>query len=406
MKKIFDTVICGAGPAGMSQFIYQDSIGHLNQFLDMGVCVLEKKETLLSGNLSNYNISANSKGSALFEFLTDQSTIKQFLNEQSSMDKIEKMYDVAPNLMEVGKIYEEIGRFLKQEIVQHPLSEVITGAVIEGIEVQADNSYKVVYVKQHERFEVFAKNIHVNLGGVSKSINVHNDSSFTLAHEVISDKATKNMEIFKQNTPKNIALIGNSHSAMSVLNKLNQDYAIFNDEKVKIDIYGQSPVKLYYASTSEADADGYVYGEDDICFQTNRVNRYSGMREESFEIAKAILNDEIKNINLTNCYFENQEKYDVIIECLGYETRMIPFTKMGQSILFKMNQGVLCTDEYFRPLLIDNQPLKNCHAYGIGVGLILTPESGGEKSFNRNIDGVWLYQHFVAKKLVDMVVYQ
>lgn len=401
---LYETIICGAGPAGMSQLIYFDAQEKLTEKLNEGICVIEKSSELLSGNIKKYKISANSKGGALFEFLNERSILQQFLNEEKLNDQIQSYCDIAPSLHDIGVIYGRIGSFLEQCIKQNSNSAVYKCATVEEIHICEDGFFKVVFRQFGCEQEVWARNIHMNLGGKPKTLNKHENERYVHSHCVLTEQSKFLDELFESKNSLKIALIGNSHSAMSVLSKLNERYSALDSSIYSFDLYGKSNVKLYYSSIDEALLDNYSFSEDDVCPVTQRVNRYSGMREESFYIAQAILNEAISNVRLKRVYFEDDANYDLIIECLGYETKLVPVYKNGKQVEFEMNNGILKTDAYFRPVMKNREPIGNFYSYGLGVGIGLSEESGGEKSFTGNIDGIWLYQHLVAKIISELPV--
>ncbi|WP_381426401.1 hypothetical protein [Sporosarcina thermotolerans] len=401
-RTVYETIICGGGPAGMSQLIYFDAQGQLAEELNRGICVIEKTDELLSGNIKKYKISANSKGGALFEFLSEHSLVQQYLNKEKLSEQIQSYCDIAPSLHDIGVLYGKIGNFLEQCIKQNPNSDVYKCATVEQIHICEEGLFKVVFKQFGCVKEVWAKNVHVNLGGVPKTLNLDEDDRYVHSHYILTEQNEHLEELFTSNDSLKIAIVGNSHSAMSVLSKLNERYSVINSSKYSFDLYGKSNLKLYYSSMEDALLDGYNFTEDDICPVTQRVNRYSGMREESFLVAKAILNETINNVTLKRVYFKDNADYDLIIECLGYKTNLIPVYKNGKQIQFEVNNGILKTDTHFRPVMKNQESIDCFYSYGLGVGIGLTEVSGGEKSFTGNIDGIWLYQHYVAEIITEL----
>ena len=142
-------------------------------------------------------------------------------------------------------MYEKIGGFLEKCILQNPYSDTYKNATIDSIHICDDGLFKVVFHQFGLGMEVWVRNIHLNLGGTPKTLKSNADDRYVHSHDVLTEQSDRLMGLFDSRDSLNIAIIGNSHSAMTVLSKLNERFGAINSPKYTFDMYGKSNVKLY-----------------------------------------------------------------------------------------------------------------------------------------------------------------
>lgn len=402
--KEYNLLIIGAGPAGIAPLFHMDAVNRLDDYIDKGICIIERSNEIGVGKFKDYNISANTLCKTFLEiFYNKNSDVFKEIQKKESYIKLLNTDGESPmNLCEIGLLYKDYGEIIRKKFRNSSNSNVFCNS--EALEIKEfEDNYCVQYknLDSGEIYEVFGKNIIINLGGEHKREIEHRN--IVTVHDLLTkDMDDKISDMLKVNGK--VVLIGNSHSAMSIISTIKKNPNFTN--KHDVSILGRNPIKLYYETEELAKKEGYNYDKKkDVCHITNRVNRYSGMREESFFTAREIIRNQMENIQHYIVSDVEKESLfleaDIVIECTGYQTKMIPVRNIeGKLIQLAYNKGTMLVNKDFNIVTEQGEALKRIFSYGLGVGMPAVEEIGGEKSFTGRIDGVWLYQHFVAPKLL------
>ncbi|POZ54689.1 malate:quinone oxidoreductase [Lysinibacillus sphaericus] len=414
----YHLAICGTGPANISPLVYLEEENKLDSLLNKGVIAIDKSLNVGLGALGEYKITANSIGSVFFEiFKNCDSDLFKFINKKSSYSKLKEYELTAPPLPLVGDFLSDIGRFISNKIINNSNSELCLSSQVTEIKLRTDNKFEVTYqnlLSPGAPKKILAKNIFFNIGGIQTSLFknykfpdgkvVCNSNEFLQGkedekiHELIADRTE----------PIEISIIGSSHSAFSCLYRFKNHFSLLNPEKSNITLIHRSPIKLFYNSLDEATSDHYpVDLTEDICKLSGRINRYSGLRYDSFFLGREVLNNIYPNICL-----KSVEKLDnniinssqIVINATGYKSNIIEIIdNFGRAIPFAKENGSIITNHNCNPILTNGEYLDNFFTFGLGSGLRTSSENGGELNYKGRIDGVWVYQHEVGPRIECLV---
>ena len=412
--KKFKLTVCGAGPAGISPLVHLEEKSLLDTLLNQGVCVVEASAKIGSGTIGKYQITANSLGKIFFEILGKQTRLHSYLRKRASFHELMKYYDEAPPLPLVGEFLEDIGKFIAQKIESNPCCQIQRLTSVTKIRIREDGLFEISLSPLYQQGDpetILSEKILYNLGGAQPQVyptlsglsadKIINSGDFITG--VFDNKLAHLLS--NSSKPISISIIGGSHSGFSVLYRLKNQFGLLNSEKAKIQMLSRSSIRLFYNTRKEAMLDGYTFEDDDVCLSSDRVNRYSGLRYDSFNLAKEVLSGLYQNFSLILSNAEQSaelSKSDLIIVCTGYTHRAVELLdKNDEPLAFLYDNGCLKTNERCNPLLTDGQPLKNFYQYGLGAGLKTGGSNYGEVSFKGRIDGVWVYQHLIPEKIFD-----
>lgn len=420
----YKLTVCGCGPAGISPLIYLEEENLLDQLLIEGVCLIDSSKKIGNGNIGEYKITANSLGKVFVEiFEESKSEMFSYIKQKESYKQILENANVAPKLSHVGNLMSDIGVYIEKKIEKNSNSHVHLQHRVEEIHCRRDGKYEIVYkptaqekVKRH-----ISEYVLLNIGGrqnvpvfLEKYLKTRSKLTW-FSGDFIKGVYDPLLTTLLTDTNKqlNITLLGSSHSAFSTLYRLENHFEVSKKSRVNISVMQRSEVKLYFESVDEARRAGYKFNlDDDVCPQSGRVNRFSGLRYDSFNLAQKLLDGHFQNVHLKRTGDMRQEileehldKQDIIIVCTGYQNNTINFfDENGELIEFKRNDHGLIINKNCNPIKLDNNPMQNIYMYGLGSGLDTNQEYGGEKSFYGRIDGIWLYQHVVSSQIVSQII--
>lgn len=410
MKKEYEIVICGAGPAGLAPLIYLDDKNKLDDLIKKGVCLIDSSSDIGQGSFKDYKITANSLGSVFFEvFQNKEGGLYNYLIKQPSFSRLSPYLEKAPPLPYVGNLLNDIGKYLQLKIKQSMASDLFLLSTVKRIVKTSEGSFQITFNTNksiEKENTVVAKNLLLNIGGVQNTLRLPINKKCLNSDDFIrgdfDDLLYKDEDINRLN----ITLIGGSHSVFSCITRLFNEFNF----KGNLNILHRNPIKLYYETQTEAINDGYIFNEDfDVCKLSGRVNRFSGLRYDSFNIGRDILKNKHKNVKLVKYlkyddpqYIQTIRQSDLVINCTGYYNKSVDiFNATGEKIFLKYENNIIVTNEYYNPIQSDNSILENLYTYGLGSGPKVNTLNGGEKSYNGRIDGVWIYQNEVSPKILS-----
>jgi hypothetical protein len=184
-------------------------------------------------------------------------------------------------------------------------------------------------------------------------------------------------------------------------------------------LYHRRPLRPFYRSTEEAQADGFTdFGPDDICPLSGFVYRLAGFRLEARELVLRMLGvgGRAPDPRMALCRLTDDndaatraelEAADVVIGALGYRPRALPLYDVEGARI------PLMADHPGRPRLVDQQ----CRVldaegrvvpgvYGLGLASGHVPDGplGGEASFSGKANGLWLWQNDIGRMIVDQIL--
>ncbi|EJL03915.1 hypothetical protein PflQ2_1422 [Pseudomonas fluorescens Q2-87] len=360
--------------------------------------ILEKSETLGSGAIGQYRITANSLGGVFLEKFQDKhDELSRYLRTTAQWRYFSERREEAVELRHVGRFLEQIGAFVQQHKTLYKRFEVSTLSTVEEIQLTGDGRYAVRYTVDGQTRQALCKKVMVNLGGQV------NDMALPQLNAINSDAMLKGQydKQIKAGRYQSIAIVGSSHSAVSCLIRLIEQL----DFQGPIQLLVKRDFKLFFDSPQAALAQGYPFVDADVCQASQRVNRYSGLRYDSLTFARKIQRGEIPNLTVVNINADGPETLrmrldlvDLAIKCTGFSATPVRLLDIdGSPISLRQDSHGLIVDHRLNPTTVSNQTLANFHAFGLGAGIKTGGDSGGEESFSGRIDGVWIYQHVVPR---------
>lgn len=389
---IYDLILCGAGPANIS--LLPDLI-HNEQI--QRCLILEKSKTLGSGEIGQYRITANSLGVVFLEKFQDRTDdLSRFLQGTAEWKHFSERRTEAVELRHVGRFLEHIGTYVTEHESLYKRFEISTESTVCEIRLTPQGHYRVSYLLDGQRVEALCKKIIFNIGGQLNQATVQHPH-----HNINSDALLKGTydQALKSGAYQNLTIVGSSHSAISCLIRLVEQL----DFPGTITLLTKRDFKLFFDSPASAREQDYPFVDADICQASQRVNRYSGLRYDSFEFARKIKQGLIRNLDIVDIARASTDQVlgliaqsDLLIHSTGYKAGLVPLLDVdGTPLELQQDDFGLLTNAQLNPITREGRVLENFHSFGLGAGIKTGGDSGGEESFRGRIDGVWVYQHVV-----------
>ena len=219
---------------------------------------------------------------------------------------------------------------------------------------------------------------------------------------ILSDDLLKQKRLIDQDT-KEIVVIGGSHSAFSAVDFIINEHT----HVTQITVITKDPIKIYFESKEAAQAAGYDYDESDVCTETGRINRFTGIRGSAKSVALNAIKGTQQGVTIIHGDASNCEDVlhsaDNIIQACGYRPRkiLVEHATAGKLEFLQNGAGEYITSADGRLLMKDGGRCSfNLHRIGLGAGE-LAPDVSGR-----------VYPHFayygvgVARKLVETLSQQ
>ena len=426
----FGVVICGGGPAGTAPLIHAAHQGRLDPLLDAGVAIVERGPRLGGGAFTNYAINGNSVGAAFLECLKHPAS-HRLLHAARGLPatrELGRFRHATPPLSKVGDYLNEVGDLLEAELRQHPKCQALLGADVESIRLRHDGTL-LTFARERggtREHRLISDRVILALGGRPRraslvdrpvgsapSLERFADKVFPADAVLTRDAAVLGALGDRLRNGSRIAILGGSHGAWSTAWRLLRDpatRAAFGDGDIAI--VHRRPIRLFYLTAQAARDAGYAFDpEHDVCPLSGRVNRFGGLRGDAMALALRVLADErsrreprVVLVNGARARTPTPDltgvldKASALLCAFGYEANVVPIYDVdGRPLALRRECGALVVDGHAHVLEAGGRPLPNLLAYGLGAGLKVSPEVGGERSYRGRVDGVWLYQHDVGR---------
>lgn len=426
----YGVIFCGGGPAAVGPLIAAAAAGTLGELLSRGVLVIEPGR-IGGGSMNHYAVRANSLGGAFLEGL-DALTGAPFerLHALPETAELRAHRGVHPPLSLVGAFLDRLGEAVAQLLNDHPACAVLTGAQVNevrlrpgGVRVSADRCGSVT--------SWFAERAVLVMGGKPLASLDHTALLRGLVLADYRDKLchAENLIDRRHGVPAHFvsriretgkaAIVGGSHSAWSAAGLILDDPRVLVDGRPpEVTILHRSAIRLFYISTAEAQADGYAFDAvDDVCMASGRVNRYGGLRGPARALAQGALGlvEATPPIRLVQLAEGQPSVFDaarsaldeagVVMVATGYQANLPRMLAAGGRELVAA-VGPAGTEVTAKAHLIDVNGVAHPEllAYGLGAGLAPSEDVGGEASYGRRADGIWLYQHDVGRLVVEQLL--
>ena len=371
-SKKYDIAILGFGISSLCFLLYLYNKNLLNKHK---ILILEKNNSPCLNSLKYKNINSNS---------TLRSLIQPFRVEifEDIILKFEKQYDLDKyiNLKSYNKFIVSISKcFLNY------LKEI--NNVTVKFNYKIDNINHTPH--QIKIGKYFSKTCIISMGAKQDIDNIiKQDSENIFKNKIkkcILPNEIYNNENLRSFEGKKIAVIGSSHSSLSVVDALLSHKVNFKS----VSLLCRNDFKVYFESPELALKNGFSFTKDDICTETQTINRFDGLRENSKHI---YINLEKHGVNKICNKKISCDEYDIIVPCWGYY-KTIP--KIN-NIIYK--DGIDSNKSF--ELLINKNKFTNLFLLGLNSNPKIQIT---QKNFKKSIDGVWLYYNLISPELYKSV---
>jgi len=203
-------------------------------------------------------------------------------------------------------------------------------------------------------------------------------SQCVLPHDIFTNEVD-----FDSFNNKKIAVIGSSHSSLSVVDALLSKKI----NPKNISLLCKNDFKVFFDSRESCLRHHLTFNEGDVCTETQTINRFDGLRENSKEI---YLNLSKYGINKHCSNKISCEDFDIIVPCWGYYKKLPKINK-------HLYKNAIDSNENFE-LTVENKSFSKIFSLGIGSNPKIKIT---QKNFKRSIDGVWLYYNLISKPLYE-----
>ncbi|MEY9877493.1 hypothetical protein ABH931_007017 [Streptacidiphilus sp. MAP12-33] len=423
----YGLVICGGGPAGIGPILAAARTGQLKELLDLGVLLVEPAR-IGPGALRRHQIVANSLGGAFLECLDvlDELGFRGVRNSRPTLELV-RHADEYPPLSVVADFLELVGDYVWRLLRDHPSCAVLTGAEVQRIELHENLGLDLTICRLSDRTTkvVRADRAALVMGGMP----LHVEGAVEVAPGLMVDRSDPRVchahEMIAGARPLpesgRVVVLGGSHSAWSVVRQLTRGSSQPDRE---VTVLHRTPIRLYYPSAQAAHADGYPFDPDvDVCPLSGRVNRYGGLRGPARELARAALGHEtgpagrvrtlqvpvqvqVQGADSAAAARAALAAADVIVLATGYQAALPELVDaQGQPIRPAVDATGTVVSSRVRLVDANGTEYPQLLGYGLGAGLPASTVAGGEASYHRRADGVWLYQNDIGDLVVDELLH-
>lgn len=422
---MFETMILGAGPAGTGPLIWAAANGVLNAWLDRAVAVIDRA-ACMGGTVGRYAINGDTLGGTFLECLdgADPAPWLVALRGDPVAQALERYRLALPPLALVGRFLALLGEALAAEIARHGRSRFFAATHVQALRLDRDGTVAADLIDAQGRPQTLrAMSAVVALGGRQPSVWQEGDLRPGLSlgrwrHKLMpSDRllAEGGAALAAARLPRQQAravVLGGSHSAFSsawtLLERVPE--ASFGQDGVRI-LYRGAP-RVFYGTRAEAMADGYRFGEADVCAATGRVHRLGGLRGDGRELWRRMQGLDgaterratMRPLAATDTadLRDLLDAADVIVTALGYRLATVPVLDAdGRRLPLACSGPSVDADAQLR--LADGGILPNVFGIGLGSGFRPWGAMAGEPGFQGQQNSLWLYQHGLGALIHDGV---
>ncbi len=441
---IYQTVILGAGPAGMGPLICAAQRGCLDELLDAGIALVDKRAKMGAGSLGRFIVNADSQSSSFLECLDTPAGARIFAAaaQKSITRRLQEQRSSHAPLTLVARYLDSLGDVLTHCLSGHLRSRFIGNAVARSVHVDRNGLLRVrIRSREHSsEAELRARTVIIALGGyqplreflqaeLAPGIRLagKNQDKLMLTDDLLTAaglrRARTRLRTQKADAP--IVILGGSHSAFSAAWALlhggtRQDRT--SGIKQTIHLVHRSPVRVFYPSAAAAKQDGYHgFLARDLCPLTGRVHRFGGLRGDGRKLYQKLMGlggepaePRVKLLPLASLGKNGAElrqlldRAALIVPAFGYRPRLIPiFGRDGNTLRLgaaaRGGKAPPLVDSRCRVVDRAGGVVPALFGIGLGSGFLPWGSMGGEPSFSGQTNGVWLYQNDIGALILKQV---
>ncbi|ETV83232.1 hypothetical protein, variant [Aphanomyces astaci] len=449
---VYKLAILGGGPAGIGILVRAARLGLLPQLLQppdnatRGVALIHggPVETLGVGNLGDYIINSNTYAKSLVTSILEekpeldppesvQGTFLANLATHATATRLMDAGNTTIALAELGKFLGAVGQEARLEMLKYTASStcyvnttalrveriVATAPSVDGSSVEPKTSHVCKITIQPAGGTatcIFAESVVLAMGG-KQSLPTTDLSASQLAKTWLSDAVLREpgrgmlASALAAAPQKKVCIVGGSHSAFSVawtlLQKPTQKDKTISFAAKDITILHRAPVRCYYATKKEAEADGVVVDKLDKC---GSVNTFTGLREDAKALFQAIEAGKETRVRLFHVRKQSApvqtqalDAATAIVWCCGYGTNMIPLVHGdGTPLEVSHSRGGAVEIDLHGRLVRAETHAPIDYLFGIGVGFSLRAAFDEMRTETR-ADGVTVYHRRGATLILASV---
>lgn len=386
--------IVGFGPASTSFLVSADRWGILDELLQRGLIIHEKRDSedtlLLAG--PNYDIPSNSDASDFLDGISPDGCFAPVLSGSAARLIRARGSQEVP-LQLVALLIADIRRIVREKIRRYPDSRILYGQ-----QVQELCRTRTGWLMRFEHGKSLESDCIVLACGSTPHVppeirRVAEALALPLLH---SETVLRPCELgdFLPGGAKHIAVVGASHSAFSVLHKFLEAHA---DRDVRYTLLHQSPVRRMHRNVELALAAGETFDPTaDVCPTSGRVFRFQGLYTRSRRLYEQIMDGGHPSIVLRRCtdpsgLAAHLHDADLVITATGYRPN-IPMMRDGRGMPLRAGRNGSSTliDRYGN--LCDPQGRAIPGLLGLGLGFGRSRSDIGEPSYRGAPVGINIFQ--------------
>ncbi|MBP2498972.1 hypothetical protein ABID82_006543 [Methylobacterium sp. PvP062] len=436
-RKGFHIHVVGGGVAGTGFLVCAARNRVLQRWLASGIFLSEQSPDIGGGSLLRYgNVKSISQAGGFIKAF-ESPEVEKYLPDVLMTPYAEYLKgrrNEEVNLDFAGKFLGVVGSRMRALIDSEANSKALTGVEAVSIRQTLDERLVVRLAPRcGSAFEVQSNYVVMNLGAHQSLSEIAGEqfagifelksflSKIILSECILNgDKSSTDRCSQALRQGRGVTILGGGHSAWACavsLLEICDSLSIPQSAVGIIRLVQKGPLKLFYPDAASALEDGYVFDlAADVCPVSRQVNRYSGLRAHTFDLARRILADEGEQERRLSFVAVDGEQHSsrvrqlvhdsaYLIPAFGYKPNIIPYIDArGNRTEFLCDRHGLITDEQCQVLTRSGLPIKGLYSFGIGAGMRSSPDVGGEASFNGRIIGVWQFHHSMGDVVVQSIL--
>lgn len=432
MMPSLGAIVIGAGPAGLAPLIAASRDGRLNALLKRRIGLIERGYSSGRGTIGDYAVTSDSTAAT---FLTAaEGHLDPCLHTVAQGPAAHALRTAgrrAVTLELVAEFLEAIGGTLARAVAAAG-SPVLLGHQASTARLGRDGLWRVraTPTDAEGEVELTSERLVLATGGhqpwapfVSQPfagvplLPTHADRLVSSDAVLRHGGADLIVERLSHAGSPRIAIAGSSTSAMSVVRLL---LSALGDRlgPGAVTVLHRSAPRIFHASALAAVAEGFAndFGVDDICPITGYVFRFAGLREDSRELAMAMLKiggrkPEPRARFLSASADEGAparaalSEADLVVAATGYRPNLLRLVDAdGAPIALAGNLGRPAVDGACHVLDTTDIPVPGVLGIGLAAGFRPSGRLGGEASFRGQVNGLWLWQNDIGLSIVDQLL--
>ena len=420
----YDTIVLGAGPAGIGLLVCAAQRGELAALLDRGLAIVERGARIGAGTLGDYVLNSDSLATSFVECLETGHApplLEPVARLPAANALIRGRERHAP-LPRVAEFLGQLGETVRCRVDSHPHSTVLARTTAHALTLRGDGDVEVALDGPETSTErrLVARSIVLALGGcqdleaalcasVGGAALREHAERILLSDALLSRAGTALLRARLPAHGARVVVVGGSHSAFSVAWLLTRGEPGLSGAAVTL--LHRNRLRVFYPSPQAALADGYAeFDGEDVCPRTGRVHRLGGLRGDGRELWRRVTGRAHRGeerVTIRRIGEPGAGEADVrrilaqahlIVPAFGYRARTLPLhDPAGERLPLRADAGGTLVGADARVVLASGPPLQRI----LGLGFAAGWQPPGEASFHGQTNGVWLYHNVYGERVLD-----